>query len=250
MEYAARIDALEREIASLLAAVEAGPLDAPVPTCPDFTVDELAAHVGTFCGWWTHNLCEGSGRAKTPFSDDVGPEGRVEWLRTIAGHLVTELRATPPETVVWTWHEPDQSAAFVARRTSHELAIHRVDAQLARGTAEPVEPGLAADGIEEVFLLATSPVAETRVGSQRAGRTETRMTLHLHGTDYSPAEWLLTLEPNGITISREHAKGDLALKGSVSDLELLLYQRPTVGNVDRFGDESVLTAFHREFTFV
>jgi hypothetical protein len=126
--------------------------------------------------------------------DEVGPKGRVEWLRALGGSLVSELRATPPETVVWTWHEPDQSAAFVARRTSHELAIHRVDAQLARGSAEPVETELAADGIEEVFLLATSPGAETRVGSQR-GRADTHATLHLHGTDFEPAEWLLTSSP-------------------------------------------------------
>jgi uncharacterized protein (TIGR03083 family) len=250
VEYVAQVDALEREIAGLIDAVAAGPLEARVPTCPEFTVDGLAVHVGTFCGWWTHNLCEGTGRPKTPFADDVGPEGRVEWLHTIAGHLVTELRATPPDTVVWTWHPPDQSAAFVARRTSHELAIHRVDAQLARGAAKPVDPELAADGIEEVFLLATSPNAETRVGSRRAARPSTRTTLHLHGTDYSPAEWFLTLERDGITVTREHAKGHLALKGRVSDLEMLLYQRPTVGEVDRFGDESVLAAFHREFTFV
>ncbi len=249
VKYDAQIDALEREIASLVAAVGAGPLDAPVPTCPEFTVDGLAAHVGTFCGWWTHNLCEGSGRPKTPFSDEVGPEGRAEWLRSLGGHLVSELRATPPETVVWTWHEPDRSAAFVARRTSHELAIHRVDAQLARGAADPVDAELAADGIEEVFLLATSPAAETRVGSKR-GRADTHATLHLHGTDYSPAEWLLTLDGDGVHVTREHGKGDLALKGPVSDLEMLLYQRPTLGRVDRFGDESVLAMFHREFTFV
>ena len=195
MDYSARIDALEREIASLVAAVGSGPLGAPVPTCPDFTVDELAAHVGTFCGWWTHNLCEGSGSAQ-------------------------------------------------------DAVRGRVDAQLARGAADPVEAELAADGIEEVFLLATSRAAEMRVGSKRADRTERSMTLHLHGTDYTPAEWLLTLDSDGIQVTREHAKGDLALKGPVSDLELLLYQRPTLGNVDRFGDESVLAAFHREFTFV
>ena len=50
-------------------------------------------------------------------------------------------------------------------------------------------------------------------------------------------------------VVREHAKGDLALRGPVSDLEMVLYQRPTVGTVERFGDESVLGAFHRRFTF-
>ncbi len=57
------------------------------------------------------------------------------------------------------------------------------------------------------------------------------------------------LDPDGVQVTREHAKGDLALKGGVSDLEMLLYQRPTVGAVERFGDDSVLETFHREFTF-
>lgn len=240
MDHATRVDAVERELAGLVTAVGAGPLDAAVPTCPDFTVDDLAQHVGTFCGFWTHVLCEGSGRAKPPF-DEVGGEGRVEWLRALGDHLVVELRATPPETVVWTWYPPDQSAGFVARRVSHELAIHRVDAQLARGNAEPIDAELAADGIEEIFVLLPRDAREPRDG--------TRRTLHLHGTDYEPSEWFLALEPNGVVVTREHAKGDLALKGSVSDLEMLLYQRPTVGPVERFGDESVLDAFHREFTF-
>ena len=50
-------------------------------------------------------------------------------------------------------------------------------------------------------------------------------------------------------MTREHAKGDLALKGAVSDLEMVLYQRPTVGEVQRFGDDAVLPAFHHVFTF-
>jgi hypothetical protein len=73
-------------------------------------------------------------------------------------------------------------------------------------------------------------------------------TLHLHGTDRSD-EWLLTLGADGLEVERRHAKGDLALRGAVSDLELLLYQRPTIGDVERFGDEKVLDAWHRVFTF-
>jgi uncharacterized protein (TIGR03083 family) len=241
MDHTTRIDAVEREMDGLVTAVAAGPLDAPVPTCPDFTVDDLAQHVGSFCGFWTHVLCEGSGRPKTPF-DDVGGEGRAEWLRALGGHLVSELRATPSDTVVWTWFPPDQSAAFVARRVSHELAIHRVDAQLARGPADPVDAELAADGIEEVFrLLSRVEADDPRPAVQR--------TIHLHGTDHEPAEWLITVGPDGVSVTREHAKGDLALKGPVSDLEMLLYQRPTVGEVQRFGDETALDAFHHVFTF-
>jgi len=102
MEHAARVDAVEREFAALVAAVDNGPLDASVPTCPGFTVDDLARHVGEFCGFWSHVLCEGTGRPKTPY-DAVGSEGRVAWLRALGGYLTAELRATPPETTVWTW---------------------------------------------------------------------------------------------------------------------------------------------------
>ncbi|CAN5649534.1 hypothetical protein BH24ACT4_BH24ACT4_16800 [soil metagenome] len=74
-------------------------------------------------------------------------------------------------------------------------------------------------------------------------------TLHLHGTDHGEAEWMITLGADGVHVERTHGKGDLALKGPVSDLEMLLYQRPTVGDVQRFGDDAVLDAFHRQFTF-
>jgi uncharacterized protein (TIGR03083 family) len=245
MEHATRLAAIEQESAAFIDAVAAGPLDAPVPTCPEFTVDTLAAHVGRFESWWTHILCEGTGRPKPPFSEEVAPGDRVPWLRTIREHLLTELRAAPPETVTWTWYPPDQSAAFVARRVSNELAIHRVDAQVARGTAEPVAPELAADGIEEIFVLF---YAVDRVRQDEP--LPTGETLHLHGTDYVPAEWLLTFGPDGVDVRREHHKGDLALRGAVSDLEMVLYQRPTVGRVERFGDERILDTFHRHFTFV
>jgi uncharacterized protein (TIGR03083 family) len=240
MEHEARVAAAERELGTFIEAVAGGALDAPVPTCPDFTVDDLAVHVGAFCGFWTHVLCEGTGRPKPQLADD--PEDRVEWLRETAHHLDVELRTTPPDTQVWTWFPPDQSAAFVARRVANELAVHRVDAELARGTAAPVAADLAADGIEEIFVLLRNPRREDL-------RSPTHHTLHLHGTDFEPAEWFVDFGPEGLTMTHEHAKGDLALKGPVSDLAMLLYQRPTVGEVQRFGDDAALAAFHHVFTF-
>jgi hypothetical protein len=72
-------------------------------------------------------------------------------------------------------------------------------------------------------------------------------TLHLHSAEGN--EWLISMNPDGLQISREHAKGDLALKGAVSDLELVLYDRPPIGEVERFGDEAVLDAWKRVFKF-
>ena len=179
-----------------------------MPTCPDFTVDELAAHVGEFCGWWTHNLCEGSGRPKPPYSVEVGPEGRVEWLRALGGHLVSELRATPRghRRVDLARARPVGRVRGPAAPATSWRCTGSMRSSLG-ASRSPVPAELAADGIEEVFLLATSPAAVTRVGSKRAGRTETRQTLHLHGTDFEAAEWFVVLGPDGVQVTHEHAKG-------------------------------------------
>lgn len=248
MDDAVRVDAVEGELAALVAAVASGPPDARVPTCPDFSLDDLAGHVGQFCAFWAHVLCEATGRPKPPYATDVAPGGRVVWLGALARALVRELRATPPGTAAWTWHPTDHTARFVARRCSHELAVHRVDAQLARGgQADPVAPALAADGIDEVFVLMAHAPGRTATRATPGARRG--QTLHLHGTDHEPAEWLATFAPEGVRVERTHAKGDLALRGGVSDLEMLLYQRPTRGPIERFGDPAVLDLFHAEFTF-
>jgi uncharacterized protein (TIGR03083 family) len=234
----AHIDAVARESGLLADALAAGPRDARVPSCPEWTVDELAEHVGRFTGFWAHVLCEGTGRPKPPASDPPAEGDLGDWYRPLAAALVEELRATPPATEVWTWMPNDQTPAFVARRAAHELAVHRVDAQLARGAHTAIEADLAADGIDEVVVLVQSQ-------GEPAGQGE---TLHLHGTDRGD-EWLLALTPDGLQAERTHGRADLALRGAVSDLELVLYQRPPLGPVEHLGDDAVLAAWQRAFTF-
>lgn len=249
MEHRDRVDAVAREAGALVAAVEGGDPAAIVPTCPEYTLDDLAVHVGDFCAFYAGRLCEGAGRPARAFDPDAGRAGRAAWLAGWTGHLVAELRASPPDLEVRTWHPTDRSAGFVARRACHELAVHRVDAQLAAGAApDAVVPAVAADGIEEVFVLIAHGGART--ADRRREGDRTGQTLHLHGTDHRPAEWLITFAPEGVVVERAHGRGDLALRGAVGDLEMLLYQRPTMGEVQRFGDDAVLDVFHREFTFV
>jgi uncharacterized protein (TIGR03083 family) len=239
MHYDDHVAAVEREAAAIVRALGAGPLDARVPSCPDWTLADLAHHVGFFTVW-THVLCEGTGRVKTPFPDPPEADGLAVWVEELMGHLVSELRATPPDTTVWTWVTSDKSARFVARRAANELAIHRFDAQLARGAPEPIEGALAADGIDEIFVMRNdSEEPQTHEG--------TGETLHLHSAE--GFERFVTLTPDGIAVTDEHAKADLALRGDVSDLELVLFQRPTLGDVERLGDPSVLDVWYREFTF-
>jgi hypothetical protein len=118
--------------------------------------------------------------------------------------------------------------------------VHRLDAESSRGTPQPLDPALAADGIEEIFVMIGAWGSPAGHGNGE--------TIHLHGTDRDD-EWLLALTPGGLRVERQHAKGDLALRGAVADLELVLYDRPPLGQVQHLGDDAALEAWYRAFKF-
>ncbi|HEV3353338.1 MAG TPA: maleylpyruvate isomerase family mycothiol-dependent enzyme [Acidimicrobiales bacterium] len=237
MDYATHIEAVERETSAFTRALMRAEADAQVPTCPDWTVRDLAKHVGGVLGFWSHVLADGTGRPKPQFDDEPGPAAGL-WVVQVAGLLINELKAANADTEVYTWNPNDHSAGFVARRMAHETAVHRFDAQTAIGKPQAIDSALAADGIEEIFVMVDA--------WPKSGRGDGQ-TLHLHSAEGN--EWLVAMNPDGLDVRREHAKGDLALRGAVSDLELLLYDRPPIGEVERLGDESVLDAWYRVFKF-
>ena len=65
-------------------------------------------------------------------------------------------------------------------------------------------------------------------------------SLHLHRTD-GEGEWLAKNEGGALVVTREHAKGDAAVRGSGSDLLLWIWGRG--GEVEIFGDEAVAAAW-------
>ena len=250
LSYDDHVRAVEAAVAAFGVAIEGGPLDAPVPTCPEWDVAALVHHTGGFTGFWTHVLADGAGREKVAYEEPPladGPSAVAQWWQRVGDALLAELRAIEPETTVWTWAPSDQTAAFVATRCTHELAVHALDAQLARDNPRPIDAAVAADGIEEIFVMmeAWRANGQHARGVFEGGSGE---TLHLHGTDEGRNdEWLITFLADGFTVQRSHAKGDLALRGAVSDLELVLYDRPPLGEVERFGDSSVLDLWRTKF---
>ncbi len=246
MDHASRVRAVGSECESFLVALGEGTMDALVATCEGWKVADLAAHVGEFCGFWTHVLCEGTGRPKTPFTEPPAGDELVPWMAELAGYLVDELEATPASTEVWTWFPSDHTAGFVARRCAHELAVHRTDMQAARGIHTPIAADLAVDGVDEVFDVLLSVREHKGAGTGR--------TLALVSTD-TPNAWRITLGGERIGIERsaddhpELATSNLVVTATASDLELTVYHRPTLSPVDMEGDYTALDEWHRDFTF-
>ena len=236
MESTEYLDVIRTESAALVAAAESAGSDAPVPSCPDWTVADLLGHIGTVQRW-AAGIVER--RATEPdFRGDgdrpADPGARADWVRAGSAGLVEVLAATPPDTELWTFAGPG-AARFWFRRQAQEVALHRVDAELAAGTSSPIEAELARDGIDEFLdVMVTGRLRERFVG--------TGETVHLHCTD-GEGEWLVRLTPEGPEVERAHAKGDVAVRGTASDLLLVLRSRTGRDTVDVFGDAGVLDHF-------
>jgi len=240
VDYTDYIAALRSNAAGAARAVRETPLDTIVPSCPEWKLDGLVRHLGSHHRWVAGNLDRPpDGEMFHEFAH--APEGTAaaDWLQTGAEALAAKLEATEPAKPCWTWVPYDHSVGFWARRTAHETAMHRWDAQNASGAADGIEAQLATDGIDE--YLALLPCFPARAYPD-AG------SIHLHSTD-APGEWFLQLDTEGMHVTREHAKGDVALRGPASDLLLVFVGRKPLDAVELFGDAALFERFREQAKF-
>lgn len=216
-----------------LAAVAEGHLDEPVPTCPGWDVAEVVRHTGSV---YHHKVaCIRLGRRPEDGEWAAAPPGGtdlLDWYRGALGAILTELRERPADSPAFSWYPPEQDVAFWQRRMAQETVVHRVDAETGSGQVTAAEHDLAVDGIDEFFGL----IPFWRGASQLPGSGE---SIHLHCTD-GAGEWLARLGADGVIVTREHAKGDAALRASASDLMLFLYGRRDASAGEVFGDRALL----------
>lgn len=238
MEYGEHVATVERETRVMVAALRDAPREARVPTCPDFALSDLAAHVGEFTALWTHVLCEAAGAEKTPYAPLDDERDMGAWYQPLADHLIHRLHATGGAAPCWMWIPDQPTVGCVARRCANELSIHRFDAQSASATATPLDAAAALDAIDEIFVML--PVWD----NPPEGSGKTLGVCAIEG-----AQRTITLGPEGPRVHVEPRDADLSLTGTASDLALLLFDRPTIGTVQRDGDPSVMDAWYREFRF-
>ena len=165
------------------------------------------------------------------------PAGYPDWFAQGAAQLVAMLRTADPEAPLWAWGGFGH-ARFWSRRMLHENAVHRADAELAAGIAPQFDQDTALDAIDEVLtILPHLP----RAVEELAQIGQPGQTLHLHATD-APGEWLITLQDKAFRFEHGHTKADVAVRGSISDLLLLLYRRQQLvpERYEVFGDQDLL----------
>lgn len=231
---------IEAESARALAALRTDRA-ARIPWSADWTVQDGAQHLGS-----TQRFGAGvvAGRpavqweARSAFEAPPADAPELEaWLAAGSAELLAILRAADPAEPCWSWWPDAHDVSFWVRRMAHETLVHRWDLELGAGGAiEPMDPALAADGVDE-FLDVFVGMSRFLHAAPGAGET-----FHLHCTD-TDGEWLLVCDGEGTReLRREHAKGDVAFRGRAEDLLLFAWGRRTADEVgvEALGDPAVV----------
>ncbi|HUF83233.1 MAG TPA: maleylpyruvate isomerase family mycothiol-dependent enzyme [Acidimicrobiia bacterium] len=237
------IAALRADATALAAAARTTDMATTVPSCPEWTAHDLLKHIGGHHRWVRGNLDRTPEDGMHPFDDyEPAPEDATaaDWVEEGASALAERLAEVGPDRRCWTWVPDLSTTGFWARRTANETAVHRWDMQNAAGVAEPVEAGHAVDAIDEYFA-----VMGVIGGDRLKGNGE---SLHWHCTD-TDGEWVARLAPEGLEVSREHAKSDAALRGPASDLLLVTVGRAPATSVQVLGDATLVERWQQAARF-
>ncbi|GAA2251425.1 MULTISPECIES: maleylpyruvate isomerase family mycothiol-dependent enzyme [Kitasatospora] len=201
---------LRRELTYFQKTLVDGELSAPVEHCGDWTLHDLAEHMGGSNLWAAIAATEGRGDFKPP----AAPRERsalVEWFEASSATLLKALD-TAPDTAAWTFYPP-HTVGFWQRRRCMETLVHRWDAEHAVGTHRPMDVELAGEGVAEVFdtmapLLvsrgrALAPESALRLEATDSGASWTYGPGSPVATLAAPAEHLLLLLWNRMPVDGE-----------------------------------------------
>jgi uncharacterized protein (TIGR03083 family) len=252
MENSRYLECLESDFRRLRGIVPEH-LDARVPTCPDWTVDDLTWHVGMVYLHKATAMREGAEPEPWPPEfDDSYPA--LELIDRAYGELVGEFAGRDAGEHTGTWYGPDQTVGFWIRRMAQETVIHRVDAEL--GAGEPVSAipdDLAIDGIDELLrVFVAFSVSEwsdyfTEALAESPGRT---VAIETDG-----ASWRVVTGPGTFTVEggpgeavAATAPADATVSGSPAGVLRWVWNRETPGEasaVTVVGDQDALAEFRR-----
>jgi uncharacterized protein (TIGR03083 family) len=222
------VDAIGEDSRLLSDVVATADLETRCPSCPEWSVRDLAHHIGVVQWYWGANVRaanaqERSGGELTPVPGD---RDLLAWLGWCSYSLLGALREAGPDAPCWTWWGEPRTAGAVGRHQAQEAAVHRWDAELATGSVDSLRPELASDGVPEFIQIMVGADADALSG-----------TVTLSATD-TGASWRVGGGSTGGSSGRA-----AELQATASDLVLMLYRRLPVPDSAVLGDPMLVAAF-------
>lgn len=221
MEHLEQCAALDVEIARFAEVLGRSDPRHRVPTCPDWSVHDLAAHLGLVHRWAEH-LVRRRAQSRIPSGETGLDDGPVDpgWILEGGARLVGTLRSADPDAAMWAWGA-DQHVRFWPRRQLHETLLHRIDLELAAGDVPHVDASIAVDGIDEL-LVNLAPAAAFSPGIAALTGDGDELTFAAVDTGRT---WTVVLDPGGFSLTEDGGEPDAALEAGALELLLVLYRR-------------------------
>jgi uncharacterized protein (TIGR03083 family) len=234
-----QIAQLRTEGEALLVAARSAGIDAPIEHCPGWTMQRLVSHTAKVFQRPTVVVAEGLMQppANDRFTQFARDDSVFDQYAEVLDELVDALTGAVPNAPSWNFTGEDLTNSFWVRRMCNEAAVHRWDAQHAAGAADGFAPELAVDIIDELLFILMPVLSATKNPTLSA-------SFHLHCTD-TDGEWLTSFTDGVPVTLREHAKGQLAVRGPASSLCLWAWNRlpATEGGLEALGDTDLLEAW-------
>ena len=236
-------------------AAEQGELNVRIAACPDWNIRDLVRHLGMIHLWAAANVAfpepdwldvEELPDLVRYWPDLAGESGEypgdtelVGWYRDTLANLIEVLKSAPADVAAFTFLPAPSPLAMWARRQASEIAIHRFDAELARGITSHFDPQFATDMLDELvsgFGPRPRPLDVARP-----------QVIHVHAHD-TQDDWYVTLGPERTDTSRDgDAAADLTITGTAADLYVLLWNRTPDSSVAMSGDTDLIDLWHGNF---
>jgi uncharacterized protein (TIGR03083 family) len=239
MENARFLECLEADYRRIREVVP-GHLEERVPSCPDWSVEDLTRHVAEVYLHKTTAMREGREPEQWPpdYEDDAPV---LELLDDAYGQLLAEFAARDPAAASGTWYGPDQTVGFWIRRMAQETVIHRIDAELGVGVPVAAIPDdLAVDGIDELLkvFVAFSVEAWSDYFSEalKDSPGHTYLITADATADSPSVSWLVRTSPGQFIVTggpgeqaSDAAAPDVTLSGTPTQLLRWAWNRETPG---------------------
>lgn len=245
MEFSRFLACLAADHTRLREAAE-GNLAAPVPSCPEWTVEVLVRHVAEV---YLHKTeCMRLGHAPEPWPPDPGGEPPLHRLDRAYQELAGEFAARDPGSAAYTWYDDDQTVGFWIRRMAQETVIHRVDAELARaaagiGTVTGIPADLALDGIDEVLdrFLRYDTEGCADEYTNLPDREEAPVLVSA-----GELAWQVRATPKGVELARvpPGTAAGATVHGDPESVLLWLWRRVGTERVETAGDQALIGRLH------
>lgn len=234
LPYEVHVDAIEQE-AELIGELAERGLKVAIRNSPGWDLEALLLHLADSFERAVAQLevPDQAAKAVTRVQPAGSALGSFEESRLA---LVSALRDHDPADPCWNSVGEDLTVGFLARRLAHESAIHRIDAEVARGAATTIDPELAADGVDERLFVVLAHHSEGGEMPELGG------SICLICSDRDAA-WSIDASRGRFRVRAGRGPADAAVVATASDLFCFAWSRPTIRPLQVTGRMAVVEAW-------